>query len=625
MNRYRLKTPTLLLTLFIASTQNTQALTPPTPPPPPQPNILWIITDDQRPDSIEAFNQAVYGKNESPLGYVESPQANRLAQEGILFTQAICNAPVCGPSRGSMHSGRYPFRNGHYAFEMTHQAPDFIQPVVAQTLRDHGYATSSFGKDDPYIYRWGPGQGFYDPGFFDHRVHFKHNLQKNDIGDLFTKPFFKNVEGKTQSAGSIETILYADGRKQTYKIESKFDPISAADRAAQQQVDQTFEILRSHGHKKTLILGGENPKPAPETVDAAIVQSLKNYLAAAHKPFTTSWGAKATGADTSKPQFIHLGFHLPHTPVLPPKSFRDRFKTKSYKIPTFTEEARQKLPPQLQRIQKSGNMLTMSTAQKQQAIQDYYAFCAHGDHLLGEAITAFKEYCQQHNQPYLIVFTIGDHGWHLGEQGMAAKFSPWRESIHNAAIVVSSDPTQTPPGTVYSNMVEFVDFAPTLLQAAGLNIHSDTFHYLDGHSLLDQYTGQQAPRAYALGEINVIAGPRAYMHTERFRFSMRTRPFNNLVNTTQLGKDLDWALTAPPAHVDLALYDLQHDPLELNNLANDPAYQPLAAWFRQKLGRIVLGDGRIECDWAFENRYHHSTFAAGADDKKLNIPPHLIP
>ncbi|MEI8624768.1 sulfatase-like hydrolase/transferase [Pseudoalteromonas sp. B137] len=80
-----------------------------------QPNILWIITDDQRSDSVSAYNQAVYGQNNSPLGYVESPNIDKLAAEGVLFPHAFTNSPVCGPSRGSMHSGRYPFRNGHYA------------------------------------------------------------------------------------------------------------------------------------------------------------------------------------------------------------------------------------------------------------------------------------------------------------------------------------------------------------------------------------------------------------------------------------------------------------------------------------------------------------------------------
>ena len=137
------------------------------------PNILWIITDDQRPDSISAYNQAVYQTQESPLGYVESPNADKLAAEGVLFTKAFNNAPVCGPSRGSMHSGRYPFRNGHYAFELTHQAPDFVKPTVSQTMRANGYATAVFGKEDTYIYKWGPGQGFNDANLFDYKVFIK--------------------------------------------------------------------------------------------------------------------------------------------------------------------------------------------------------------------------------------------------------------------------------------------------------------------------------------------------------------------------------------------------------------------------------------------------------------------
>ncbi|KMT66957.1 sulfatase-like hydrolase/transferase [Catenovulum maritimum] len=79
------------------------------------PNILWIVTDDHRPDSINAYNRAVYKQNDSPLGYVESPNTDKLAAEGILFTNAFTDSPVCAPSRAAMHSGRYPFRHSRLA------------------------------------------------------------------------------------------------------------------------------------------------------------------------------------------------------------------------------------------------------------------------------------------------------------------------------------------------------------------------------------------------------------------------------------------------------------------------------------------------------------------------------
>ena len=65
--------------------------------------------------------------------------------------------------------------------------------------------------------------------------------------------------------------------------------------------------------------------------------------------------------------------------------------------------------------------------------------------------------------------------------------------------------------------------------------------------------------------------------------------------------------------------------LERNNVAEDAEYKALAEWFRQKLGRIVLGDGRVECDWKQKNVYTISDFAKGADNKKLDIPAELVP
>jgi arylsulfatase A-like enzyme len=267
----------------------------------------------------------------------------------------------------------------------------------------------------------------------------------------------------------------------------------------------------------------------------------------------------------------------------------------------------------------------LTPEETQMAMRDYYAFCAYGDSLIGQAVTEFKEYCAKNNQEYLIIYTVGDHGWHLGEQGIEAKFTPYRQSVHNAAIVVSSDKTKFPAGKVYRDIVEYVDFAPTILAAGGVNIHDQQYDYLDGEDLAEVLAGTAKKREYALGEMNLVCGPRAYIRSEDFAFSMRSRPENVKPKEGSLNENVKWAMECPVEKAELALYDLRSDPLERDNVAGDPEYKELAAWFRTKLGNIVLGDGRVECDWDKKNSYNISTFAEGADDKKLDIPRKLIP
>ena len=261
-----------------------------------------------------------------------------------------------------------------------------------------------------------------------------------------------------------------------------------------------------------------------------------------------------------------------------------------------------------------------------QAIQDYYAFCAYADALIGESVDAFKDYCLKNKQEYLIIFTVGDHGWHLGEQGIMAKFGPWKQSIHNAAIIVSSDKSKVPAGNVSNEIVEFIDFAPTMLAAAGIDVESEEFDYLDGYDLIQVITNSDNfQREYAIGEVNVVCGHRAYMRSKEFAFSMRTRDRWDVANSDNLNHDIKWALTCDRPKADMALYDLRNDPLEKVNLANHKNYIALADWFRNKLGTIVLGDGRVECDWTKPSSYALSNFATGADNKKLDIPADLIP
>ncbi|MDF7822377.1 sulfatase-like hydrolase/transferase [Pontiellaceae bacterium B12227] len=601
-----------------------------------KPNVLWIITDDQRADSISAFNQAEYGTKESPLGYVESPNVDALAREGVLFTHAICNSPACGPSRGSMHSGRYPFRNGHYAFETTHQSADFVRPVTHQVMREQGYQTAIIGKTGAYIYTY-PGEHYAgEDEIYGLRIHFKHDLQKNGIGDIYTSAYWSNGEGSPVN-GTTETVLYPDGTKRKYILSLTKGTVSAEDLAQRNKTTKDHDLLRSYTRSNpNLILGGLNPQPAGQTVDGGIVKAFKDYLKNENKTYKTDFKREITGVDPDKPLFVNLGFHLPHTPVLPPKSFRERFANKNYRVPDFDRTELDKLPPQLKQMYNAMKILgtspeeidskkALTPAEVQTAIQDYYAFCAYGDSLIGESVEAFKAYCKKHNQEYVIIYTIGDHGWHLGEQGIEAKFTGWRQSIHNAALVVSSDKQMYPAGKVCDTLTEFVDFAPTILAAGGVNIHDKRFDYLDGCNLEEVYKGKVNERDYAVGEMNLVIGPRAYLRSKDFGFSMRTRNTWERAKEGTLNNDIQWALTCPVEKAELALYDLRNDPLERNNVASDPEYAALAEWFRTKLGNIVLGDGRVECDWSKKNLYNTSNFAKGADDKKLDIPAELIP
>lgn len=585
-----------------------------------KPNILWIVTDDHRADALASYNKATTGKSESALGFVSSPNIDKLANEGVMFVNAYTNSPACGPSRGSMASGRYPFRTGHFGFVLTHQNPDFVRPTFSQTLQTEGYVTAAFGKEDSYIFRWGPGQGFHDAGQYHYKVHFKHDLQKNGIGDFWNQPAYK--KGTWKNIGTQEHVKLSDGNIHSYFIKKKNGEISSEDIERKSIFEKRYEVLRSYTrYNKNLIIGGENPLPADQTIDAKIVEEFKLYLANPNTPFTTTWGATRKGANPNKPLMINLGFHLPHTPVLPPKTFRNRFKTKTYKVPDFDEKELKNQPPQIQRLFKNLNFSNLTAEEKQQAIQDYYAFCAHGDALIGQAVEAFKTYCEKNNQEYLILFTVGDHGWHLGEQGIEAKFGPWNKSNNGALIVVASDKDKVPQGLVQHQLVEYVDIAPTLLSSAGVNIQDQEYSYLDGYSLFDLIGNQKEYRDYIVGEINLVAGHRAYLRSKDFAFSMRTRPQKK----AGPNDNVKWALECPVEKAELVLYDLRNDPEERHNVAAQEEYVELANWFRKKLGSIVLGDGRVECDWSQANVFSVSNFAKGAHDGKLNIPKAFVP
>src|SRR5499433_4284308 len=98
-----------------------------------RPNILLVMFDQMSPQSLPAYGH--------PL--VQAPNLRRLADAGVVFDSAYCNAPLCAPARFSLMAGQLPSRIG--AYDNAAEFPSTI-PTFAHHLRALGYRTCLSGK-----------------------------------------------------------------------------------------------------------------------------------------------------------------------------------------------------------------------------------------------------------------------------------------------------------------------------------------------------------------------------------------------------------------------------------------------------------------------------------------------
>ena len=98
------------------------------------PNILWICTDQQRWDTIGALGNP----------HVRTPHLDRLVREGVAFTHAYCQAPICTPSRASFLTGWY--ASTVHACTNGNERWDGAAPLVTRLLADAGYDCGLAGK-----------------------------------------------------------------------------------------------------------------------------------------------------------------------------------------------------------------------------------------------------------------------------------------------------------------------------------------------------------------------------------------------------------------------------------------------------------------------------------------------
>lgn len=584
-----------------------------------QPNILFVLTDDQRYDSVKTFNKAIDGQEMSKLGYIESPEVDKLAAQGTTFINTYCQATGCAPSRATMHQGRYPFRSGIYEFEWHNNAAKHMKPSLPEQLVTLGYQTFHVGK-----------LGYRLKGLTADGKSKKHNVYQTDIDFRrlgyegladYSYGGFNKIDGKPLDS-------YVNNVGFFITPEGKFEYVSK-DLVAQrseykdvaEEVMEKYDLIRHYKKGKEasiyngMIISGVSPQPAGKTRDGYYAHFLNEYLVNENKSFSAG-KLKFKGVDPSKPVFAHVGFDFPHTPVLPPADYRERFQKHTYKIPEFSKSEFASMSEQMKKITGNKPTYHFTKEEQQKMIQDYYAFCAYGDRLVGQTVKDFVAYSEKHKQPWMVIYVCGDHGWKLNEHGATSKFTPWEWDSHNPIIVVASDKKKFPAGKIVTDFTEFVDIAPTALSAAGADLSTEKFEYLDGLDLA-QVVSKEAPiRDYIIGETHAVIGPRAYIRTKDYVLSLKTRP------TRKEGENMKWALSASWKDLDPALYDFRLDRREINNVAFDKKYQKIAKKMKDKLLNIVLGDNRVEVDWekwGTGTKTYHSNFAPGAHDYKLNL------
>jgi len=131
---------------------------------PARPNFVFIFADD-----LGWGDLGCYGNRE-----IRTPDLDRLAEQGLLFTQFYVSGSVCSPSRTAFMTGRFPARlrvHGHFATDQQNAArgmPNWLAPrapTVTGLLQAAGYATGHFGKwhlgsgkDAPAPDRYGIGE-----------------------------------------------------------------------------------------------------------------------------------------------------------------------------------------------------------------------------------------------------------------------------------------------------------------------------------------------------------------------------------------------------------------------------------------------------------------------------------
>jgi len=262
-----------------------------------------------------------------------------------------------------------------------------------------------------------------------------------------------------------------------------------------------------------------------------------------------------------QPFFLAVGFHKPHLPFCAPQKYWDLYDPAMIPMPLHAEypdaapelAVRSWMELEGYRDVPEDGMLT--DKQVRHLRHGYYACVSYVDALVGRLLDALVAH---QISDRTIVVLWGDHGFHLGEQGLWTKANNYELSTRVPLIVAV--PGQKRVGAASDALVELVDLYPTLADACGLPIPES----LEGTSmrpLLDH--PELAWKQAALSQFpRAREGNRHQRHGDIMGYTLRTQRF----------RFVQWQAWESKQVVARELYDHQDDPHETRNVANDPQY-----------------------------------------------------
>ncbi|NQT39000.1 MAG: sulfatase, partial [Planctomycetes bacterium] len=370
---------------------------------PKRPNVLLICVDDLR-NCLEPDGDPI----------AETPNLDRLASEGRYFRHHFVQVAACGPSRGSMLTGRRIIHSWDVWNADRKLAAEPKSPVsLAHHFRRHGYTTVAIGKvsHEP--------AGTMPPEYEVHQLPYSWDKAFAPVG-RWASPwhaFFAYSNGRAYN-GAIRWV----------RDEPPQPPFEAGEVGDDGYADY---YLAQSG-----------------------IEEL-NRLARQPRPF-----------------LLAVGFYKPHLPHKSPQKYWDMFPAEKVGMPDNFYPPENVDPsicihksPELTRHYDwpsgEGNISREEAIRQRRA---YYAAVAYVDGQIGRLLDALRNLdCARET----IVVLWSDHGWQLGEHHMFSKHSNY-EVATNSPLVIRV-PGMVAPGAAADGLVEAVDLFPTLTDLCGLS------------------------------------------------------------------------------------------------------------------------------------------------------------